>query len=235
MKIRTDVSDQVYLKGYERAPQRAPSKVSESMRSDRLVDPQVLQSITSRLNKEKVLGDALTIAQMSQNVLQKAMIASLQLKSLAMQAVTSGKINTEELASTVSQINSSLGDYGTTIAPPVTTPIQQNPEVPKMPPIEQEIVAVKRIADDFQRGKIPEDGSIDQTIGNIKNKTDTYNYLAGVVADSMNRISREYATENSLNYRSLAGASAEMIIQNPGASLATQGNIRHGIVSMLSS
>ncbi|TAL36642.1 MAG: hypothetical protein EPN93_07400 [Spirochaetes bacterium] len=68
------------------------------------------------------MTEALSIAQMAQVVVQKAMEISARLRTIAMDAMTSNRVNAEELKTVNAQIQSALGAYSnrfdTAVIPP---------------------------------------------------------------------------------------------------------------------
>ena len=60
--------------------------------------------MTKRLRRERSLENALSIAQISQQLIQKVMTITQQLKQIANQAMTTGRVNTDELNRVVADI-----------------------------------------------------------------------------------------------------------------------------------
>ncbi|HOO71259.1 MAG TPA: hypothetical protein PK926_05815 [Spirochaetota bacterium] len=224
MKIRTDVNEVVYT------PQKnVKSAVSSSAKgSGRDVsvspDPQIIQSIASRINAERSLGEALSIAQASHSLLQKAMIISSQLRNMAVQAAATGKVNSSDLGIVLSDINSSLNSAGSGIVAPVNAYIQPVPELPQMPSIGPELNEIASTAEMFQNEQPPRIETIDTLIQSITNKSAVYETYIRTVSEQMNNLGKDYAalilpgTKGNSNYR-------DMILQNPVSSITAQGNI----------
>ncbi len=84
----------------------------------------IQSSFVSRLQRERALGDALSIAQMSQSVIQKAMNVTSRLRSIASQAFGGSGVNTEDLNRVLSQIDNIIGEYGESVPTPAVDPGQ---------------------------------------------------------------------------------------------------------------
>jgi len=133
MKITTNSGD--YLQ--YRLKQQSQPKVFQSIgRKSTVQNTQHLKmqhGELNRLQKERAFGDALSVAQMSRSLIQKAIVISSQLQSIASQALSQGGINQNELSQVVSSIDSSLQQFGEKITPPITS---QAVKVPIPDPID---------------------------------------------------------------------------------------------------
>jgi hypothetical protein len=81
----------------------------------------IQNSLVSRLQRERTLGDALSIAQMSHSVIQKAMNVTSRLRSLASQAFSGSSVNADDLNQVLSQIDNLIGEYGESVSIPAVT------------------------------------------------------------------------------------------------------------------
>jgi len=68
-------------------------------------------------NNTRSLSEALSISQMSQSIVQKALVLASQLQGIATKSFATGRVNTAELADIVATANSTYENYGTQIQP----------------------------------------------------------------------------------------------------------------------
>ncbi len=183
-------------------------------------------SINLKTTNEKSLGDALSIAQMSQNIIQKAIIASLRLKSIASKAMNTGKVDSQELTDAISQIQSSITEYGEKIAIPVQTLSKEN----QFSDAQNEFQSLKKTALEFNDNISRNPLAIDQVSNQLTEKNSVIERGIVDIKNSMIEISKEYpAIQNNIN--KLNSDTIEMITGNSGKALVSQGNINPQVAS----
>ena len=234
MKIRTDVNEVMYQKPARVGNSQGAKRGSPRETSSARIDSQLLQSISSRINSEKSLNEALSIAQASQTLLQKAMVVSSQLRNIASQAVVNGRVNSAELDVVLSDINAAFSDYNGGLTGPVRAFLDAGPEAPALPGIDNDIEAVRSIAVSLQEGRVPDMPYIDQTMQDISGKFERY--TASI--DQYTRLLRSDRAMREVFSSDVSGSQAmnsAIIVNNPETSLMAQGNLTHdGVQKVLS-
>ncbi len=223
MKIRMDLQE--YQSG--RTVMRRMEPVASAESPQRNADVSSIHTDTgvrTRLEQEKIIGEALAIAQMSQALLQKALEISGRLRIIASQAITSGSVDTRELSLAISDVNSSFASHGERIVAPAAL----SPMAGTHPA--SEFQALRQIGQDIQEGHIPgkdrfdeldralmlksvETGSVmDEAVRSLENllpagQGDKMNRLDDVLSDTQRRMvenpSRGLASQNLLRAESV--------------------------------
>jgi len=86
---------------------------------NRTSDSQIQNQVIRGIQRDRAQLDALIIAQVSRDLIQKAITVSARLQSAASEAFTTGRIDTVEVKNQVSSISGDIADYGGMVAPPV--------------------------------------------------------------------------------------------------------------------
>src|SRR5574340_802427 len=104
MKINTDVNEIIFRQAKNNliSPKQSSIPASAGNYSS---SPNISGETLSSMDMERSLMEALSIAQMSQSILHKAMTVSTRLRNIVSQAFTTGKINTDELNRSISEID----------------------------------------------------------------------------------------------------------------------------------
>ena len=186
-----------------------------------------LRPSLNRPGIERALGDALSIAQMSQNIIQRAMTISLRLKSIAASAMASGRVNTQELATTLSEMRSTLGRYGEQVAAPAQIAAASSVKIPDMPDISDEIRSLREISAGFQEGRFDRIAAIDGVIGRLGDKLAASVTAGDAIAGLMKGSGDAGPPEQPAQPGDLVTRVKEKIASNPGTALAAQGNINY--------
>lgn len=187
----------------------------------------------NRAGVERAVGDALGIAQMSQNIIQRAMTISLQLKSIAASAMASGRVNTQELAATLSEMRSTLGRYGEQMAAPPQIAAASSVKIPDMPDIGDEIRSLREISTAFQEGRFDRIAAIDGVLGRLGDKLAASVSAGDAIAVLMKGPGDAGLPEQPVQPGALVARVKEKIASNPGAALAAQGNINYTAANRL--
>jgi len=224
MKIRTDVSDAVYRQPKSLIQERGVEARTAAERSRPSIDPQLAQSITSRMNTERSLGEALSIAQASQSLLQKALIISSQLRNMAAQAVTTGKVNSSDLEIALSDINSSFSSYNNALVSPVSTYAIPKPGLPELPGIKPELEEVAATAMSMRNGAVPDRNKFQEIEKTIVQKSGIYDSFIAGASSGLRDLSASYGEGLRSGFDGYR-VPRDLIAGNPRQAMAAQGNI----------
>ena len=120
MKIKTDVSDITVGKVYSKKDpnKNISAKNFKSTQTGQINNQSNLQK-AGKPTFDRSLGSAFSIAQVSNNIIQKAILISSRLKSIAAQAIASGKIDTSQMEIALSDINSTIDSYNLNVVAPI--------------------------------------------------------------------------------------------------------------------
>ena len=103
------------------------SLTSAAKPENRNSDSRIQNEVTRGLQRERSQIDALIIAQVSRDLIQKAITVSARLQSVASQAFTTGEVDTFEVRKQVSFIEADIADYGGVMSSPVKVPLPEEP------------------------------------------------------------------------------------------------------------
>jgi len=236
MKITSDVRDGAALPvrsgnpSRNKMPQGDP--VSKST-PERLFDQQLQQSIIARLATERSMGDALSIAQVSQSLIQKAIIISTQLRNIASQALITGKIDQAALSQAVSEIP---GDVQRE-EPAVTAQLQRVINIPaaEMGRINAagEIEEMSKIGEAMTLGTIPSAAGFDALDERLQVKSRGAGEIISRIQEMMGRTLEEYPANTEGVMNPLSARTARNIVQYPESALIAQGNLARETVNAI--
>lgn len=231
MKIRTDVHEIIARNTWSK---RQPADIqAKSPLTIQGIKRHPAKSISSRFRNERTLGDALSIAQMSSSILQKAMVITARLKSIASQAMVSGKLDTAGISQAVSEIDSSLRLYGENVVPPAQS-INVSAGSVRIPVIEDELNDIRNTA-----GNIGVSGNslkvVDEVSDKVNSKLKDLNRSIESIKGSMNSILSEYASGEKINVKQISSLVEKKIKSNPAQMLFVQGNINSRNAALLTS
>lgn len=178
----------------------------------------------NRTAVERTLGDAFSLAQMSQNIIQRAMAISFQLKSIAASAIASGRINTQELATTLSEMRSAFARYGEEVAAPAQATVQSSV---KIPDINEEIQSLHEISAGFQEGRFDRFAAIEGVINRLGDKLAASATAGDAIAALMKGKGIAGQLEQPVHPGTLVARVTEKIVSSPASALAAQGNINY--------
>ncbi len=192
-------------------------------------DANIQNQISKNLQRERVQIDALIIAQVSRDIIQKAIAISSRLQSVASEAFTTGKIDIQEVQNQVSFIEKDIADYGNTLSTPVNIPLPDQSQ--KENTFIEQFNRLKNSGQDMLAGE-----KINPKIfGEItENLTREY--------DSLGKSIDAYYSGLKITNRGSAGADAaetagnslsHSIGQNPVQALYAQGNLNQEIAKNL--
>lgn len=189
-------------------------------------NPGIAADTFSAMNMERSYMEALSIAQMSQSIIQKAMTISTRLRSIVSEAFTTGRINTDELKSSLTQIDSTIQEYGEKVVMPAAVN-RNSAAIPHTAETAESLKQLKNTALELQnRGTVQADklASIDKSLEEGKNRT-----MAAVKGfqESLNYHLGQYPAGGVRELQKSGERIMELIGTNPINAMKTQGNISH--------
>jgi hypothetical protein len=175
---------------------------------------------------ERSLGDALSIAQVSQGLIQRVLAISLRLKNIATEAMSTGKLNMDELNIALADIKSTLGGYGESIANPPQASEGTPVAIPEVPDLSVEMRSIQDIAADM-KGGASDVGEKIETLGKSLNEKSRVLKLSEEGIVNLMRESAPRFAPGSIDSGELLTRIKADMEKNPGQALAIQGNIRN--------
>jgi hypothetical protein len=184
------------------------------------------QDTMSRMQRERAFVDALTIAQSSRDLIQKALNISSQLMGLVSDAMATGRINRDQLSNQMQSINNIIGNYGEMVSATISS---GQPQVPnEQSRVNENFNQLRERANDIQseRPVTPKDFepitiNLNRITSELDVKIDSYLRDLG----STNK--------NNNNFQELSRSTSSIILKNPIYALETQGNINYEITKKL--
>jgi len=173
------------------------------------------------INSERSVGEALSIAQMSQNLIQRAMAISLRLQNIAAEAMFTGKINAREVNEAVTDIRAVFANFGEHFTVPPQLAGRASSNIPRIPEIASEMRTMQDIAINLKNGNLDHAGRIDALYKNLNDKSRSVRALQDEIVGSM----KTTAAEHGLNSQELASRVKSAIEKNPVHAMHAQGNI----------
>ncbi len=208
MKIQTDfqstnIAEQVT------APVRKPASTPG----------QHLPKTENLLQRERSYNNALSVAQMSQNLVQKAINISHRLRSIAAEAMISGNLNRDELTTAISEIRSSITQNSTVdaVVQPATLP------QPDVPDAGKELQFLQTAAESMSGGDIPPPEAFDTTIAGLEAKSRTISTTELDILQSLSASTRRASYDISPAQQ--VDGIHTVIANNPASALSAQGNV----------
>ncbi len=229
MVIKTDVSNIPLHK----APlsRKAPDlPVARNSNESRHLSP---KNISDRLRIERSLGDALSIAQMSQNVIQKAISISQRLKSIATSAMASGSVNIQALTEALNDIRSSIAPFGEQVPNPVQPATTPSAKIFELPDIRGALSSVSDIAAGLQKGDYAQSARIEAVNRNLNEFLAGYRISENRITDLMRETTAGYAPSARVTSGELVRHITSAIELNPGNAISAQGNITPAVAERL--
>jgi hypothetical protein len=243
MKITNDINDA--FQGKIPASVKTGSgnaNIRKESREEIFFDRKIANSLTSRLESEKRLSEALSMVQTAHSVIQKAMSISSRLRSMAGEYIATGKADNDELNRIISEIKSytSANTKGQTMSitmPPLSEGHVNNAKKPitiKVPDASEELKHLSGAAEELQSGKKPSPERFADIEGSLTTKSSIAVSAMKIVLPPMNimvdeHLSRSNITDAGKSAESLSGA----IEKNSVSALYAQGNLRKENVKSL--
>jgi hypothetical protein len=180
----------------------------------------------SGMMMERSIGDALSIALMSQNLIQRVLAISLRLKNIAADALATGKINTMEMNDAMSDIKNALGGFGESVAAPLLSSTGAPVAGAEMPDLTNEMKSIHDIAVDLKGGSANVADRIDILTKNLNEKSRALKISEQNTIKLMGETAPDNAPGN-VNSQELISRIKTDIEKNPAHALFIQGNISH--------
>jgi len=223
MKIRTDVNDILSQRAY------VPSSRSQSAPVIRNTAPQQVdlrqsRGLTERLNNERSLNDALNIAIMSQSIIQKAMLVTSRLRSIAAEAMNGGRVNAGEVQTALADIQAAMQLHGERITPPPQMS-SIHTDIAKIPAVSGDAEAVADIAQGMQKGNIPDPETFHGLLERLNARSGEMNTAIQALQSSISSNASRYPYLGSFNPLRAVPETSASIVSNPQTALSVQGNI----------
>ena len=223
MKITTDVN-YAGMRPAGGVSSRVQVPVSSSTT---VLNNQLTDVITAKLQRDRAMIDALTIAQSSRALIQKAMDISSRMRTIAFQAMTTGSVNIQELGTEIAGIQGTMQSYGEIVSVPVSNSAGRAvPQTDFSKQLNNMAAAAEQLASGV---------SIDPEAF-----TEINSSLSSIAAGQDKQIADIAATMGlpgkntaALNNNMTASRAVDMIVTNPEMSLTVQGNINPEVVKSL--
>jgi L-arabinose isomerase len=229
MIIKTDLRNISVIN----APVNRKSAVISGLVKNRQPDTLTHEALTDRLRIERSLGDALSIVQMSQNVIQRAISVSTQLKNIASNAIASGKVNTQALNEAISEMKSTVSTYGEQVSNPVQMYTIPSAKIVEMPDLRSEMKSIRDITMNLENKNYSQAGRIESVNAALSDKLNAFR----AAEDKITALMRDMATGSAPYIRThsveLASLVKSVIVANPESALAAQGNINYNAAGRL--
>lgn len=223
MVIKTDVSTIPLA----RAPLARIATDAAVPRHNGVTRPVTAKNITERLGIERSLGDALSIAQMSQNVIQRAISISQRLKSIAATAMATGSVNTQALTEAMYDIRSAMGNYGEQVPNPVQPVTAPSAKIIEMPDIHGTLSTVRDIAANIGGGDFDQTLQLQDAGKSLAGHLKSFRIAEERITSLMKETTAGYATVSGIRSAELLGQIKSAMETNPDHALSIQGNINH--------
>lgn len=224
MIIRTDINTITA----NRQPTAERSSAPRAPRVTREAELPARQTMTRRLEMERSLGDALSIAQMSQNLVQRVLNLSLRLKNISSGALTTGKINAQELSEALSTVKSTLGEYGESVSIPLQSYASASTVRKELPDISGDMRNFREIADQMKDGNYRQTERIDALTSDLSRKSEQIKTAENTITGLMKNSAAYSSIHTDNDAEKILSRVRTSMESNPGTALYLQGNISHG-------
>lgn len=187
--------------------------------------------------------EALSIAQMAQNVLNNAIVISSRLRNIAQEALAHRKINYEELATAGAQLNSTLGEFANRysaliIPPPIQSALKegngaafQRVSDREPLPLREYAALINNAIGGIREGGMPDVKALEEAMGLMQQNADRVRVLIDVMTRADLVAEPAYGMPGG-TARTVREASAG-ITGDFNTALAAQGNLRREHVAVL--
>ncbi len=186
----------------------------------------IQNSLVSRLQRERALGDALSIAQMSQAVIQKAMNVTSRLRSIASQAFSGGGVNSADLNQVVSQIDNLIGEYGESVSLPAVTGRQGSGS--GVTAVLENLKSTRETAGKMNPVNSTNLEAINNQLEKLSGLERSHTEEIEVLRKSMKEILAEYPAFNDADIAVLSRRTAGVISGSPGSAVKSHNSLHAG-------
>jgi len=184
-------------------------------------DSKIHNEVSRGLQRERAQIDALIIAQVSRDLIQKAITVSARLQSVAIEAFTTGKVDTFEVRKQVSFIEADISDYGGMMSSPVKVPLPEQTQ--KRTDVSGEFSRLINSGQDLLNGERVNPRVFEGISENLLAESD----ILGRSIDNFYSGFRTADTGSTgIEQAAAAGSNlSRSIVDNPAQALAAQGNL----------
>ncbi|MBN2078353.1 MAG: hypothetical protein JW838_05270 [Spirochaetes bacterium] len=180
---------------------------------------------------DRTLGDALAIARMSQNVIQRAISIAMRLKNIAANAIATGDLDRRALAETVSEIRSTLGERGTGTPPVLSAPAPSRNDA-TLSGLGEELGMLRDAASGIESGGIPQPGNIDRALRKLVETSNSYIKREIDLFEGITGTAPAGPGESAIP-AALASRTGAAVKSDPATALKAQGNLTTAAVGRL--
>lgn len=223
MKITRDVSDLGIRHGRNADVPRTTGSSAKNQETIRTQMSPAQQQGGTRPAFDRAMGDALTIAQVSHSLVQKAIAISSELRAIAAEALNTGKVNRALLDNTIASVNTIITDYGKQVVAPVAA--DANPHLGEMPR------SMGVLQDLEQNGRLiaSAPAEADKNIENVRKSLDLHSL--GIIshvdslADDLQNAYGLTGGKTAGEQETKAARTSSLIAANPAGALVAQGSL----------
>lgn len=192
-----------------------------------------LKTAAQRLGVERALGDALSIAQMSQNIIQQAISISQRLRGIAAEAMSTGRVDAGALSEVMAGMRNALGNYGGDVAAPLRTYAVHAGAALELPDIRGELRSLNDVGAGISAGNFTQGERIEATARSLSEKMTAFKRSEEKIINLMRETGASNTGIGSLTAREMASRASSIIVNNPSSALAAQGNISYSAADRL--
>ena len=225
MKITTDVNSAGLRTAGNVLPRLSNDAENRTIHSDVSFSNDVI----IKMQRERSTIDALTIAQMSRELVQKAMNVSSRLMSIASEAMRTGRVDINEMNSQISNIQGSMSNYGEKVSVPVSNSVPVTDDFRMK--MDRSLVTLREAATDIAAGRPVKADVFETVTKGLKQVASELDSRIKVYASEFRNVKSVEST--GINYAVLNRNTAEIISHNPVRALVSQGNINNEIAGKL--
>lgn len=222
MKITTDVN---YAGSRPAGGVTARTRVSNAKAES---DRAFAESFSAKLQRDRAIADALAIAQSSRQIIQKAIDASYRMRSIAFEAMTTGRVNMDQLNVEVAGIQRDFAVYGENITIPVdqsTSGAGRTAEV-----LNSSIQKLGAQAGEMQAGRKVNPEVFNSIAADLKPLVDETDKSIAAYAS---QFAGARLSGGATDYVKLNSSTAGLITGNPVAGINAQGNLSSDLAGIL--
>lgn len=183
---------------------------------------------SAKLQRDRAMADALAIAQSSRQIVQKAIDTSSRLRAIAYEAMTTGRVNMEQLNVEIAGIQGAFAGQGETVSVPVD---RSSPAAIRTgESLAAGIQKLGAYAGDLQAGR-KVDHELFAAIGDeLKPAAEEIDVRISAISSQFSGVK---ISNSSTDYVRLNSSTAGLITGNPSTGMNAQGNISTELAGIL--
>ena len=183
---------------------------------------------SAKLQRDRAMADALAIAQSSRQIVQKAIEASSRLRAIAFEAMTTGRVDMEQLNVEISGIQGVFAGQGETVSVPVD---RSSPAAIRTgETLSAGIQKLNSYAGDLKEGRKVDPELFASVTSELKPAADE---IDARITSIVSQFSGVRISNSSTDYVQLNSSTAGLIAGNPSISMNAQGNISTELAGIL--